>query len=175
MAESDVQNGGGAEKTLSFKAFKPELLVEAPKASDAVVFYKAAFGAEEVNRTLHPKRKAEQETPAILSAELRVSAFSFLVSDVFGDCASAWVSFSSAFFFFSFMCLFRRMEQWVYIAWVCYFLFVFRTLESRLLYFLLDYSLRRSVIKICSSWCLRNLFHTFWFRTLHVHSSCIIQ
>ncbi|CAK9317609.1 unnamed protein product [Citrullus colocynthis] len=89
MAESDVQNGGGAEKTLSFKAFKPQLLVEAPKASDAVVFYKAAFGAEEVHRTLHPKRKAEQETPAILSVELRVSAFSFLVSDAFNDCASA--------------------------------------------------------------------------------------
>lgn len=66
MAESDVQNGGGAEKTLSFKAFKPELLVEAPKASDAVVFYKAAFGAEEVNRTLH--RNARLSKKLLLSS-----------------------------------------------------------------------------------------------------------
>ena len=82
MAQSESQNGGGAEKTLSFKALKPQLLVEVPKAADAVVFYKAAFGAEEVSRTVHPKRKAEQEAPAILSAELSLSNFSFLVSDV---------------------------------------------------------------------------------------------
>lgn len=82
MAQSEAENGGGAEKAVSFKAFKPQLLVEAPKSNDAVVFYKAAFGAEEVNRTVHPKRKAEQETPAILSAELSLSGFSFLVSDV---------------------------------------------------------------------------------------------
>ncbi|KAA0063311.1 hypothetical protein IC582_007245 [Cucumis melo] len=88
MAESDVQNGV-VEKPLSFKAFKPQLLLEAPKATDAVDFYKAAFGAEELNRTLHPKRKAEQETPAILSVELRVSDFSLLVSNVFDDSASA--------------------------------------------------------------------------------------
>lgn len=89
MAQSEVQNGGGAEKALSFKALKPQLLVEAPKATDAVLFYKAAFGAEEVSRTLHPKRKAEQETPAILSAELSLSDFTFLVSDVFDDSAAA--------------------------------------------------------------------------------------
>ncbi|XP_004136370.1 uncharacterized protein At5g48480 [Cucumis sativus] len=87
MAESDVQNG--VEKTLSFKAFKPQLLLQAPKATDAVDFYKAAFAAEELNRTLHSKRKAEQETPAILSVELRVSDFSLLVSNVFDDSASA--------------------------------------------------------------------------------------
>ncbi|XP_022941068.1 uncharacterized protein At5g48480 [Cucurbita moschata] len=88
MAQSESQNGAGAEKTLSFKALKPQLLVEVPKAADAVVFYKAAFGAEEVSRTVHPKRKAEQEAPAILSAELSLSNFSFLVSDVLDASAS---------------------------------------------------------------------------------------
>ncbi|XP_009758474.1 uncharacterized protein At5g48480 [Nicotiana sylvestris] len=85
MAE-EVQNGGaenGAAKavTVTFTAMKPQLIVEAPKAGDAVQFYKAAFGAEEVNRVNHPKRKAEQELPLILSAELKLGSTTFLVSD----------------------------------------------------------------------------------------------
>ncbi|KAI9120046.1 hypothetical protein K1719_009015 [Acacia pycnantha] len=87
MAQQEVQNGG-AEKVaaaVSFTAVKPQILVESPKANDAVQFYKAAFGAEEVGRTTHPKRKAEQELPLILSAELKLAGFTFLVSDLSAD------------------------------------------------------------------------------------------
>ncbi|KAL4354056.1 hypothetical protein GQ457_06G027970 [Hibiscus cannabinus] len=80
---AEVQNGG-AEKVspVKFTAVKPQLLVEAPKAADAVQFYKSAFGAVEVGRTLHPKRKAEQELPHILSAQLELAGSIILVSDV---------------------------------------------------------------------------------------------
>ncbi|XP_062081090.1 uncharacterized protein At5g48480 [Humulus lupulus] len=95
MAQQEVQNGGGVEKdaapavaTVTFTAVKPQISVEAPKASDAVQFYKAAFGAEEVGRTMHSKRKAEQETPLILSAELTVAGSTILVSDLIADSAS---------------------------------------------------------------------------------------
>lgn len=76
---------GAAVKEVAFKAAKPWLFVEAPKANDAVQFYKVAFGAEEVSRTVHPKRKAEQELPLLLSAELKLGSFSFLVSDLIAD------------------------------------------------------------------------------------------
>ncbi|CAL5353385.1 unnamed protein product [Camellia sinensis] len=87
MAE-EVQNGGAehqVSKAVTFSAMKPQLFVEAPKANDAVEFYKAAFGAEEVNRTMHPKRKAEQELPLVLSAELKLGSSSILVSDLADD------------------------------------------------------------------------------------------
>ncbi|KAK7256166.1 hypothetical protein RIF29_29603 [Crotalaria pallida] len=97
MAQQDAQNGGSenaaaaavvSSAAVSFAALKPQLFVEAPKANDAVLFYKAAFGAEEVGRTLNPKRKAEQELPLILSAELKIAGYSFLVADVTDDSAS---------------------------------------------------------------------------------------
>ncbi|KAJ1427882.1 Vicinal oxygen chelate [Sesbania bispinosa] len=92
MAQPEVQNGETekvAAAAVSFSAVKPRLFVEAPKANDAVSFYKAAFGAEEVGRTLHPKRKAEQELPLVLSAELKISGFSILVSDLTHDSVDA--------------------------------------------------------------------------------------
>lgn len=79
MAESGV-NGGGA-KGAEITAMKPQLLVPAPGAGDAVQFYKDAFGAEEVARSLHPKRKAEQELPLILAAELKIGSSVLIVSD----------------------------------------------------------------------------------------------
>lgn len=94
-AQQEVQNGGGAEKVadvVSFTAVKPQLFVEAPKANDAVQFYKAAFGAEEVSRTVHPKRKAEQELPLVLSAELKLAGFTILVSDRADDSDDPYVS-----------------------------------------------------------------------------------
>lgn len=99
MAQPEVQNGGSetvavAAAAVSFTAVKPHLLVEAPKANDAVLFYKAAFGAEEVDRTLHPKRKAEQEQPLILRAELKLAGFTFVVSDFAEDSASSLVFLS---------------------------------------------------------------------------------
>ena len=91
MAQQEVSNGGaekGAASPVSFTAVKPQLLVEAPKANDAVQFYKAAFGAEELGRAMHPKRKAEQEVPLILSAQLKLGGSTILVSDLADDSAA---------------------------------------------------------------------------------------
>ncbi|XAR60895.1 hypothetical protein NMG60_11034436 [Bertholletia excelsa] len=90
MAE-EVQSAAedGGSKTVTFTAMKPQVFVEAPKANDAVQFYKAAFGAEEGDRTMHPKRKAEQEQPLVLSAELKFGSFSILVSDLADDSVPA--------------------------------------------------------------------------------------
>ncbi|KAK9159852.1 hypothetical protein Syun_006193 [Stephania yunnanensis] len=51
--------------------FKASLVVEASTGSDAVQVYKAAFGAEELKREMHTKKKAEQELPLIPKAELK--------------------------------------------------------------------------------------------------------
>ncbi|KAI3802004.1 hypothetical protein L1987_30126 [Smallanthus sonchifolius] len=78
-------NGVAVEKTVTFTAVKPQLFVESPKVSDAVAFYKSAFGFEEVNRVTHPKRKADQELPLLLSAEIKLGSSSILVSDLSDD------------------------------------------------------------------------------------------
>ncbi|XP_058739529.1 uncharacterized protein At5g48480-like [Vicia villosa] len=90
MAQQDAQNGASetASPTVSFAALKPQLFVEAPKANDAVTFYKNVFGAEEVSRTLNPKRKADQEIPHVLSAELKIAGSTFLVADSVDDSAT---------------------------------------------------------------------------------------
>ncbi|KAL2470735.1 Uncharacterized protein Adt_38871 [Abeliophyllum distichum] len=84
---AEVENGRGAEKApaVAFTALKPWLVVDAPKASDAVQFYKTAFGAEEVSRVMHPKRKAEHELPLVLSAELKLGSATIVVSDLIND------------------------------------------------------------------------------------------
>lgn len=92
----DGQNGAAAEQapvpvTAGFVGMKPQLLVEAPKATDAVQFYKSAFGAVEVIRTMQSKRKAEQEQPLISSAQLQIGGSSFLVSDFSDDSAASYV------------------------------------------------------------------------------------
>ena len=71
----------GAAKVVSFTALKPQVVVASQKAEDAVQFYKVAFGAEEVKRSTYPKRKADQEIPAVLCAELKIGGSSFLVCD----------------------------------------------------------------------------------------------
>lgn len=93
----EAQNGSKAVE-LVFAAVKPWLVVEAPKANDAVQFYKAAFGAEEVNRVNHPKRKAEQELPLVLSAELKLGSISIVVSDLTDDSFDPYVFPTAAFF-----------------------------------------------------------------------------
>ncbi|XP_022875212.1 uncharacterized protein At5g48480-like [Olea europaea var. sylvestris] len=87
---AEVQNGTGAEKApaVAFMAVKPWLVVDAPKASDAVQFYKTAFGAEELSRVMHPKRKANQETPLVLSAELKLGSAIVVVSDLIDEDSS---------------------------------------------------------------------------------------
>ncbi|CAI0426487.1 unnamed protein product [Linum tenue] len=89
MAQPEIHNGGAekAEVVVSFTAVKPQLVVEAPKASEAVQFYKEAFGAVETGRTTHPKRKAEQELPQIISAQLQLAGSTILVSDLADDSA----------------------------------------------------------------------------------------
>lgn len=85
---TEAQNGGaenGAAKAVTFSALKPQLFVEGAKANDAVQFYKAAFGAEEVSRVMNMKRKAEQEAPLVLFAELKLGSTVFLVSDLTED------------------------------------------------------------------------------------------
>lgn len=91
-----VAENGAKASPVVFTAAKPWLVVDAPKANDAVQFYKAAFGAEEVSRVNHPKRKADQELPLILSAELKLGSSIVVVSDLTDDSSSPYV-FSKAF------------------------------------------------------------------------------
>ncbi|XP_008776234.1 uncharacterized protein At5g48480 [Phoenix dactylifera] len=87
MAQEGAGNGE-APASASIASFKPQLLVPAMKADEAVQFYKAAFGAEELKRMNHPKRKAEQEVPLILCAELKIGSSFLLVCDQTEDDSS---------------------------------------------------------------------------------------
>lgn len=104
---AEVQNGTGAEKApaVAFMAVKPWLVVDAPKASDAVQFYKTAFGAEELSRVMHPKRKANQETPLVLSAELKLGSAIVVVSDLIDEDSSPYVFSPSFILFINFLCM----------------------------------------------------------------------
>lgn len=86
MAEQETN---GAEIKLSspcaYSACVPHLVVEAPFASDAIAFYKRAFGAEEVSRILHTKRKADQELPLILHAHLKFGTAEIMLCDEFEE------------------------------------------------------------------------------------------
>ncbi|XP_042513493.1 uncharacterized protein At5g48480 [Macadamia integrifolia] len=94
MAQENVaivdaeKNGGvenGSSKAVTFYALKPHLVIPGSKANEAVLFYRDAFGADELKRAMHPKRKAEQEFLLILSAELKIGSSVFLVSDQAND------------------------------------------------------------------------------------------
>lgn len=89
----EAQNGSKKAVEVVFAAVKPWLVMEAPKANDAILFYKEAFGAEEVNRVNHPKRKAEQELPLVFSAELKIGSSSIFVSDLTDDSFEPYVFF----------------------------------------------------------------------------------
>ncbi|XP_021978082.1 uncharacterized protein At5g48480 isoform X2 [Helianthus annuus] len=83
---TDATNGAApAAPQVTFTALKPQVFVEASKVNDAVAFYKAAFGAEEVNRVSNPKRKADQELPLLLSAEIKLGSSTILISDLADD------------------------------------------------------------------------------------------
>ncbi|KAL4192845.1 hypothetical protein AMTRI_Chr06g196270 [Amborella trichopoda] len=78
------QNGGsenGGSKAVGFNGLKPFLIVPAPMACDAVKFYKDAFGAEELERSVHPKRKADQDLPLLAYAHLKLGPAELFVSD----------------------------------------------------------------------------------------------
>ncbi|KAG6540131.1 hypothetical protein Mapa_018516 [Marchantia paleacea] len=82
-ATDHVENGSRnkGHHAVSFSHVKPHLVIQAPKAAEAIVFYKAAFGAEEVTKTVHAKRKAEQEQPLILHAHLKFGDTEILIFD----------------------------------------------------------------------------------------------
>ncbi|XP_073014043.1 uncharacterized protein At5g48480 [Typha latifolia] len=82
--EAEIQNGA-----VTFSSIKVQVMVPATKAEEAVQFYKAAFAAEEVNRSTYPKRKADQETPLLLCAELKIGSSAFLVCDQTDDSSPA--------------------------------------------------------------------------------------
>ncbi|MFS7944974.1 putative glyoxalase/Bleomycin resistance protein/Dihydroxybiphenyl dioxygenase [Helianthus anomalus] len=94
-----VDHNGAENKTVTFTAVKPQLFVEASKANDAVSFYKSAFGAEEVNRVTCSKRKADQEVPLLLSAEIKLGDTSIIVSDVSDDSNASVKTVSSGLVF----------------------------------------------------------------------------
>ncbi|XP_076891030.1 uncharacterized protein At5g48480-like [Bidens hawaiensis] len=73
---------GAASSPVTFTSLKPQLFVEPSKVNDAVAFYKAAFGAEEVNSVTHQKRKADQEIPLLVSAEIKLGSSNILVSEL---------------------------------------------------------------------------------------------
>ncbi|CAL4892526.1 unnamed protein product [Urochloa decumbens] len=68
-----------------FTGLKVQVTVPAGRAEEAVAFYKAAFAAEELSRSTHPKRKGDGEEAALLCAELKVGAATLLVCDQAGD------------------------------------------------------------------------------------------
>ncbi|KAI3806189.1 hypothetical protein L1987_22085 [Smallanthus sonchifolius] len=82
MATEATNGAAPAAHPVTFTALKPQVFVEVSKVNDAVAFYKAAFGAEEVNRVIHPKRKADQELPLLLSAEIKLGSSTILISDL---------------------------------------------------------------------------------------------
>uniref|UniRef100_A0A1D1XS31 Uncharacterized protein At5g48480 n=1 Tax=Anthurium amnicola TaxID=1678845 RepID=A0A1D1XS31_9ARAE len=80
-------NGAAKAGAVGFASFKPQLVVPGYKADEAVQFYKEAFGAEELRRVSHLKRKAEKDIPLILCAELKIGSSSLLVCDQTDDAA----------------------------------------------------------------------------------------
>ncbi|KAL6643463.1 hypothetical protein ACP70R_018229 [Stipagrostis hirtigluma subsp. patula] len=93
MAEVAATNGSEAPAAAAaaapapavFAGLKVQLTVPAGRAEEAAAFYKAAFAAEEVARSTHPKRKGEGEEPSLLCAELKVGAATVLVCDQAAD------------------------------------------------------------------------------------------
>lgn len=117
--EQEAENGV-AVKVGAFTAMKPRLYVEAQKAKDAVEFYKTAFGAEEVSRIMQTKRKAEQEFPLLLAAELKLGSSSIIVSDVLADDSAAPYGFPLAFtcfLFYLFITFLLAVLNFPFIVW----------------------------------------------------------
>ncbi|KAL9271546.1 hypothetical protein AKJ16_DCAP22889 [Drosera capensis] len=85
MADEGNNGTAGEAKAAVFSALKTQLLVS--KVGDAVEFLKSAYGAEEVGRIVHLKRKAEQDEPLVVSAEMKIgeSVFSVVAADETGD------------------------------------------------------------------------------------------
>lgn len=83
--ELHVENGGALKQQpvvpITYGSVTPYLMIQAPKAAEALAFYKKAFGAEEVEKVFVPKRKAEQEEPLIRHAHLRFGETNIFLAD----------------------------------------------------------------------------------------------
>ncbi|KAJ7550735.1 hypothetical protein O6H91_07G115100 [Diphasiastrum complanatum] len=78
----EPENGSlKAGHEVKYRQLRPHLIVQAPKASEAIEFYKKAFGALEIVRTHHPKRKADQEHPLILHAHLKIGGAELMICE----------------------------------------------------------------------------------------------
>ncbi|KMZ66828.1 Glyoxalase/bleomycin resistance protein/dioxygenase [Zostera marina] len=88
-AEGAVEETVNGASAIVIASFMPQIMVPANKTEEAVTFYKTAFGAEEVKRVNHPKRKAEQDAPLLLCAELKIGGSSFLICDLTDEFTTA--------------------------------------------------------------------------------------
>ncbi|RZC47247.1 hypothetical protein C5167_040203 [Papaver somniferum] len=77
-----TENVVKSASSVSVISVKPQLVIQGSKAAEAIQFFKTAFGAEELKRDLHPKRKADQELPSVVSAELKLGSLVLVVSDL---------------------------------------------------------------------------------------------
>lgn len=117
-AEGAVEETVNGASAIVIASFMPQIMVPANKTEEAVTFYKTAFGAEEVKRVNHPKRKAEQDAPLLLCAELKIGGSSFLICDLTDEFTTACVLFlsrifliASSSFIFSLVCREPKIES----------------------------------------------------------------
>jgi hypothetical protein len=80
-AAENGKGNGAAAKLPTFSTLKPHWIVEAPHAADAISFYQRVFGAEEIEKSHHSQRKADQELPLILHAHLKFGSAEVMVCD----------------------------------------------------------------------------------------------
>ncbi|KAJ6799093.1 Uncharacterized protein M6B38_208610 [Iris pallida] len=86
--EQKLTAGNGAETQAAAAGFfllKPKLVVPSMKAEAAVAFYKAVFGAVEVRRDTYAKRKADQEQPLLVCAEIKIGGSTIVICDQSDD------------------------------------------------------------------------------------------
>ncbi|KAK1258350.1 hypothetical protein QJS04_geneDACA009278 [Acorus gramineus] len=84
-----VESGVATAARAAVVSVKTRLMVPEGKSDEAVKFYKAVFGAEELNRISYPKRKADQELPLIICADFKIGSSVFQVCDKTDDKISA--------------------------------------------------------------------------------------
>ncbi|KAH7431952.1 hypothetical protein KP509_07G000500 [Ceratopteris richardii] len=77
----------GTEASCVYNACIRHLVVDIPRAVDAISSYKRVFGAEEVEKTLD-KCKVDQEVPLILHAHLKFGSAEIMLCDKFEGTSS---------------------------------------------------------------------------------------
>ncbi|KAL0390287.1 UNVERIFIED_CONTAM: hypothetical protein Scaly_0385800 [Sesamum calycinum] len=82
MAQEAQSENGSKASPVVFAAVKPWLVVEAPKANDAVQFYKAAFGAEELGSSSIVVSDLTDDASAPVKSPVSGSLFCLETEDV---------------------------------------------------------------------------------------------